>query len=90
MRPQPLAGGSRNRLQKREPAHVVTQVAQSDPSGSASSSNAPHSRPLHLVDHAAEHVFDDMHADLEAQAVNLFLMRRQGAAAMATYFQLRF
>ncbi len=63
MRSRDLTGGSRSRLQEREPAHAVVQVALPYPGGGdASSFDALHPRPLHLVDHAVEHMFD-AHAD---------------------------
>ena len=58
MRSRGLADGSRSRLQEREPAHVVAQVHSPPYPSDVASPNALHPRPLHLVDHAAEHVFD--------------------------------
>ena len=82
MRPRGSADGGRSRLQECEPAHVVAQVAQPDPGGCASLPDAPHPRPFHLVDHAAEHVFG-AHTDPGAQAADVLLMRRQRAVAVA-------
>ena len=82
MRPWHSASGSRSGLQEGEPAHVVAQVAQADPSGGTLLPDAPHPRPFHLVDHATEHMFD-AHADPGTQPVDVLLMRRQRVVAIA-------
>ena len=82
MRPRVSADGRRSCLQECELAHVVAQVAQPNPGGCTSLPDASHPRPFHLVDHATEHMFD-AYADPGAQAVDLLLMRRQRAMAIA-------
>ena len=97
MRPRHSSSGSRSGLQEGEPAHVVAQVAQADPSGGTLLPDAPHPRPFHLVGHTTEHMFDDAHADPGTQPIDVLLMRRQrvvaialivDAAAMTTLLQL--
>ena len=82
MRPRHSASGSRSGLQEGEPAHVVAQVAQADPSGGTLLPDAPHPRPFHLVDHAAEHMFD-AHADPGTQPIDVLVMCRQRVVAIA-------